>query len=218
MHPGQINYQDFDNNPALKAASDAFGFMWDGQAALNELRQNYDPEHTPARHARVVKEQLESYSHNSATKLDIAKAGLKSEKERVSKELETAANLKSAPHQYNAIVGTFQTLNVSQRAEALDELIQAKDGVTLATLIEAPLFMTKLTPEQRDSIKLRLYDKTNPVRLKLSQQIVKALAKCEAASLANINGLMQLSDGLDRFNSRSRRAQAVVAKAYGLNR
>ena len=213
LHPGQINYQDFDNNPALKNASDAFGYTWEGQAAINELRTKPDPEHTPARHARVVTEAINSFSHNAALKLQNAKDVLKAELAKVEKDLEIAANLKPVSHHFDAITSTFHNMNAGQRAAALDQLINDADGPSLAALIEAPLFVTGLRAEQRDSIKIRLYAKINPVGLALTGQLTKALAKYEDASIANIRGQGLLRDGTDRFAHKSNEARAIAAKA-----
>ena len=213
MHRGQINYQDFGNNHALKTASDALGYLWEGQASINELRTKPDPEHTPARHTRVVNEAITSFSHNAASKLQSAKDDIKSELARVEVDLEKAANLKPISHHFDAITSTFHNMNDGQRAAALDQLIRDADGPSLAALIEAPLFVTGLSPEQRNSIKLRLYAKFNPAGLALSQQLTKALAKAEAASLANINGLALLRADTDRFTNKVNEARAIAVKA-----
>ncbi len=213
LHPGQINYQDFSNNAALKAASDGLGYLFEGQRSLNELRMNANPEHSPARHARVVAEAVNSFGENAAGVLESAKAVLKSEQRRLDSELEAAANLKPVAHHFAAIVGTFSNMKASQRARALDDLIDQQDGPTLAALVETSIVLTGLTPEQRASIKLRLYAKANSVGLALSHQLTKALAKCEAASIANINGQMQLREGTDRFNEKTRHAEAIAQRA-----
>ena len=213
LHPGQINYQDFDNNQALKAASDANGYLWEGQAALNELRQQPNPEHSPAQHCRVVREALNSFSDNGAAKLQRAKDGLKSELARVEADLEKAANLKPDSDLKSAVIGTFQGMRPEQRSAALDTLINEGDGPTLAILINTSTVLTGLSPEQRNSIKLRLYSKVNPAGLALSQQLTKALAKAEAGSLANINGQALLRADTDRFSKKNDEARAIAAKA-----
>ena len=213
MHPGQVNYQDFNNNAALKAASDGLGYLFEGQHSLNELRANANPEHTPARHAKVVADAIDNFSRNAATRLESAKTTLKAEQRRLDSELEAAANLKPVPHHFGAIVGTFQQMRPEQRASALNELIEQQDGPTLQALVEASTVLTGLTPEQRATIKLRLVSRINPAGLALSQQVGKALAKLEAASIANINGQMQLRQDTDRFASQTRQAETVAAKA-----
>lgn len=213
LHPRQINFADFNNNPALKTASDALGFAFAGQAAINELRTKPDPEHSPARHARVVTEAITSFSDNAASKLTGAKEALKTELAKVGKELESQANLKPICHHFDAITSTFHNMNDGQRAAALDQLITDADGPSLAALIEAPLFITGLRMEQRDSIKLRLYAKINPVGLALTEQLTKALAKYEDASIANIRGQGLLRAGTDRFANKVNEARAVAAKA-----
>lgn len=212
MHPSQINYQDFDNNQALKAASDANGYLWKGQAALNELRQQPNPEHSPAQHCRVVREALNNFSDNGAAKLQRAKDGLKAELNGVEADLEKAANLKPDCDLKSAVIGTFQGMRPEQRSAALDTLINEGDGPTLAILINTSTVLTGLSVEQRNSIKLRLFAKVNPTGLALSQQLTKALAMAEKASIANIMGQEMLRAGTDRYANKVREAQAVASK------
>lgn len=213
LHPAQISHAEFGDNPALKRASDCLGFAWEGLASINTLRASPHPEDKPATHARKVRQSLDGFDHAWAGRWDGAKAALKDEQRRVETELERAANLKPVAHHFDAITSTFHNMKGGQRSKALDELVEQGDGPTLATLIEAPLFVTGLTPEQRDGIKLRLYRTVDPAGLALRDQVAKALEKMEAASLACIRARAGLRDGTDRFDKLAKAAEDVASKA-----
>jgi hypothetical protein len=213
LHPGQISFADFGNNPALKEASEAFGYASEHLASIDRLRGNPHPEHTPARHARAVREALDSFDNAWAHKGDSAKAALKAEHRRVEADLERAANLKPTDKYANAILGTFQGLNPGERARELDQLIEAKDGATLAVLLEAPSLVTGITREQSENLKMRLYLKVNPEGVALRDQLARALVKYEAGSVACLSARAKLREGSDRFNARTKEAEALANKA-----
>lgn len=202
MHPAQVNFADYDNNPALKSASDTLGYGFTQGAEIRELRARragHNPEWNPARHDRAIRERVDQADHEWATRMDNARSSLKSELARVDAELERAANLKANPSWYNAIVGTLQGKDAGERQNIINDLIEQADGPTLATLIEAPLFVSGLTVEQRDSLRPRLYEKVNPKGAALRNQLAKAQAKVEAASLAWFADRKALLEGTDRF-------------------
>lgn len=213
LHPAQINFADFADNPALKRASETLGYAWEGLAAIDQLRANPHPEDKPATHARKVRQSIDGFDHAWAGRWDGAKADLQAEQRRLEAELERAANLKPVQHHFDAITSTFHNMRAEQRAKALDELVEQADGPALATLIEAPLIVTGLTAEQRDGIKLRLFAKVNPEGLALRNQITKSLAKMEAASLACINARTRLREGTDRFDRKAKEAEDLATKA-----
>ena len=220
LHPGQIPYADFDDNSALKEASEAFSYAFDHIALIDRLRGNPNPEHTPARHARAVREALDSFDNAWAHKGDSAKAALKAEQRRVETDLEKAANLKAIDKYANAILGTFQGMNPGERSAAIDQMIEGQDGPTLAALLEAPLIVTGFTAEQRDGLKLRLFSKVNPAAVALRDQLARALVKYEAASVSCLSARAKLRDGVDRFTARTKEAEALATKArtgFGVN-
>lgn len=212
-HPANINYADFDNNPALKKASDCLKFAFDGLASIDNVRANPDPEDKPATHARKVRQNIGGFDHARAERWDSAKAGVIAEHKRVEGELEREANLKPIPHHFDAITSTFHNMKPNERVSALNELIETGDGPALATLLEAPAFLTGLTAEQRDGIRSRLFAKVNPQRLALRNQLAKALTKMEAGSIAAINASTALRDGTDRFDKRAKEAEELANKA-----
>ena len=213
LHPAQINHAAFGDNAALKRASECLGFAWEGLASIDTLRASPHPEDKPATHARKVRQSVDMFDSAWAGRWDGAKAALKDEQRRIEGALERAANLKPVPHHFDAITSTFHNMNPGQRAQALDELVEQGDGPTLATLVEAPLFVTGLTAEQRDGIKLRLYRKVDPVGLALRDQVAKALGKMEAASIACIHARAKLREGTDRFDKLAKDADEVATKA-----
>lgn len=213
LHPGQIPFAEFGDNPALKQASEALGYAFDNLATIDKLRGNPNPEHTPARHARVVREAIDGFDDAWAHKGDSAKAALNAELRRVEGDLERKANLKPIDKYANAILGTFQALNDGQRAQELDHLIETADGPTLATLLEAPKLVTNINAERAENLKMRLYLKVNPEGVALRDQLKRSLAKYEAASLACLGARAKLRDGVDRFSARAKEAEALATKA-----
>lgn len=212
-HPGQINFTDFGSNPSLKRASETLGFGWETASAIRELRANPHPEDRPATHARKVRETIDRFDREWAQRWDGAKAQLKGEQQRIESQLASAANLRPVLHHFDAITSSFHGMKPDQRQDTLGALIEQGDGATLATLIDAPLFLTGLTADQRETIKLRLYSKVDPTGMALRGQLEKALAKMEAASIAIINDRQVLREGTTGFDKRARDAEALATKA-----
>jgi len=213
LHPAQIAHAEFGDNPALKRASETLAFAWEGLASIDKLRASPHPEDKPATHARKVRQNVDGFDHAWATRWDGAKAELQAEYRRVESDLERTANLTPVESRFSAIVGTLQGMTPGQKAEALDRLIADQDGPTLATVIEAPLFLTGITVEQRDSIKLRLFNAINPAGVALREQLAKSLAKMETASIACIKIRAKLREGTDRFDKATKVAEDVANKA-----
>jgi hypothetical protein len=203
VHAAQVNFANHDNNPALQAASETLGYGWDNLGSIRQLRarqgDRFNPEHTPARHDRAIREAVAQFEHEWGPRMDNARTKVKAELERVEGELERAANLKANPAWYNAIVGTLQGKEPGERQQILNDLIEQADGPTLATLLEAPLFVSGLTAEQVGSIRGRLYERVDPKGAALRGQLAKTLTKLEAASLAVIRDRQALLEGTDRF-------------------
>ncbi len=213
IHSGQIDYAGFDNNPALKRASDSLGFGRVEASAINQLRVNPNPEHRAALHDRTVREACDKFDRSLAEKFDGAKAALLVELSSVEAALTTKAGLKSNPIYVDAITSSFFNMNAEKRMATLTELIEQCDGASLATLIAAPLFITGLTAESRDSIKERLFRRVDPKGLALRNQLNVALARLENASLASLpmRAKLRAGTGDGAWRERSKAAAARAA-------
>lgn len=212
LHPAQIDYVGFGNNVALKAASDALAFAQERLAAIDELRANPHPEDKPATHARKVREAIAKFDGVWNEKWDDGKAALQGELKRAAAELNAKAGLKPVDRHFDAITATFFNMKPEERSKAIASLIEEGDFPTLATLIDAPLLVTKLTSEQRDGIKLRVLLKVDPAGVALCDQLHRALDKWENASFAGIRIRAKLLEGTDRFDKRATQADAVATK------
>jgi hypothetical protein len=213
LHKAQFGYDGpWGENSALKRAHEVSGSFWDRLNALHEYRVNRNPEVEPAVHARKVAKLVEEFGRERASQWDSVKADLKRERGRVEDELKRGANLKANLAHFNAIVGTFGTLSPEQRMAAIDQAISEGDGPTLATLLEAPSLVTGLTAEQRESIKVRTYERASPSGHALLKQLEKALVRAEAASIAAITATQKLAQGTDRYDRHVEQAKALEAK------
>ena len=203
LHHAQIDYVGFGNNVTLKAASGALTFAQERLAAIDELRANPHPEDKPATHARKVREATANFDGVWNKKWDDGKAALQDERKRVAADLNAKAGLKPVDRHFDAITATFYNMKPDERSKAIASLIEEGDFPTLATLIDAPLLVTKLTSEQRDGIKLRVLMKVDPAGVALWDQLNRALEKWENASFAAIRIRAKLLEGTDRFDKRA---------------
>lgn len=210
LHPAQIDYVAFDNNAVLKDASDALEWAQIGLGSVDKLRANPHPEDKPATHARKVREAIDDFSDAWNAKWDKGKAALKAELKRIENGLNEKANLKPIDRHFDAITATFYNMKADERAKAIAELIAQRDFQTLATLIDAPLLVTKLTSEQRSGIRERVFHEIDPKGVALRDQLEIALAKWEGAGHASIRICLKLADGTDRFIARTRSAELVA--------
>lgn len=215
LHPDGYDYAGFNDNAAIKRASDNGKWAGDQLASIDNLRANPHPEDTPARHARKVREKLDSFNHAWAEKWDGTKAGLKAELNSVDTALEQKAGLKSNPAHFDAITAAFHGMKPEVRSRTLSELVEQGESAALATLMEAPLFLTGLSAEQRDSIRIRVLTKVDPAGLKLRDQLAKVMDRWEEASLAGIRDSGRLRQGTDSYDAKTKAAEAV-AKAAGV--
>lgn len=213
LHPAQIDYAKFGDNPILKTASEALAFAQERLAAIDELRANPHPEDKPATHARKVREAVSKFEGVWEDKWDGGKAALQAELKRVNAALDTKAELKPIDRHFDAITATFYGMSPEERSKAITMLIAEGDHSTLATLIDAPLLVTKLTAEQRDGIKLRVLLNVDPEGVALRDQLKFAMDKWENASFAGIRIVNRLLEGTDRFTQRANEAEAVAARS-----
>jgi hypothetical protein len=213
MHPAQIDYASFDNNSALKTASDCLQFGWTRFLSIDELRANPNPQDQPATHCKKVREAVQQFEKQSATQWDRAKAEIIAETKRVEANLERSAGLKPDPRFEGAICNSFAAMNKYERTNAISKLVEGADGATLATLIEAPSILTGIEPAMRNSIRNQIFNKADPKMFALRNGLSAALGKLEDASYASITLRGKLSEGTDRYDHKIRSAEAIAAKA-----
>lgn len=217
FHPGNIDYEGFGNNAALKRASDALKFGFDQGNTLNSLRQNPNPEHRAATHDRIVRERVDEGQRNFEQQLGTAMGELRSELRRVETALDEKAGLKSDPTWRNAVVGTFHDMDSDgARMAAIADMIERGDNASLAALIEAPLIVTKLKPEVHGQLKNRVLTRVDPQGLKLRNQILNAMTKVEAAGEASAGMFNKLRAGAHE-GAWKERAQKAAARNLAAN-
>ena len=216
LSPHNIDYASFGDNPALKRAFDALNYVFDEANSINEFRAKPSDEDRAATHDRKVRERCDKFEPNAAEKLDGAIVGLKSELASVESNLSTKAGLKSIPGHFDAITSCFFGFKAEKRVATVIELIEQGDGASLATLIEAPLFLTGLTAEVRDSIKERLYRKVDPMGFKLMEQLKLSINRMDNASIKALPMFGELRAGTGEGEWR-KRAQMAAARNAAAN-
>jgi hypothetical protein len=208
------------DNAAIKLMADTVGGAWEVGNTINELRANPNPEHRAATHDRVVREKVESERTKFIDKFERAKDGLAAELKRVESDLLTKSGLKSNPVHFDAITAAFHGMKPAQRVETINELIEQGDHTSLATLIEAPLFLTGLNAEQRDAIKQRVYLKVDPKGVELRDYLNVCIERADNAANASVIMFGQLQAGAEDGAWKVRAQQAAVhsARESHLNR
>lgn len=212
LHPAQIDHGGFGDNAVLKCASEALSFARQRLTSIDELRANPHPEDKPATHARKIKEAISDFSGVWDKQWDGHKAALEAELKRVETELTHHANLKPVERHFDAITSTFYHMKPDERAKAISDLVAQRDFPTLATLIDAPLLITKLTPEQREGIRERVFREVDPKGVALRDHLEVALRKWENAGHASIRVCLRLAEGTDRFAARTQSAERIAQK------
>jgi hypothetical protein len=201
------------DNAAIKLMADTVGGAWEVGNTINELRANPNPEHRAATHDRVVREKVESERTKFIGKFERAKAGLAAELKRVESDLLAKSGLKPNPVHFDAITAAFHGMKPAQRVETINELIEQGDHASLATLIEAPLFLTGLNAEQRDAIKQRVYLKVDPKGVELRDYLNVCLERADSAANASVIMFGQLQAGTEEGAWKVRAQQAAVHAA-----
>lgn len=196
IHAGQMELDKFPDNNALKVAAEALGYVRSEAESINKLRAKPDVDHMPADHDRVVRGRCDAFDAKTNEKINNAKAGLDRELARVETDLVAKAGLVSIPAHFDGITSTFHNMKSAQRRdEVIAELIAEGDHASLATLVEAPLFLTGLTSVQRDGIKERVFHKVDPQGVALRDHLKVAIGRFGNAMNASIMMLNQLRAG-----------------------
>jgi hypothetical protein len=220
LHPGQIDFASFGDNPALKRAHDTLKYVFDEGTGINEFRAKPSDEDRAATHDRKVRERCDGFERSAAEKIDGALSGLRAELLTVESNLSNKAGLKPNPVHFDAITAAFHGMKPEQRMATLSQLIEQGDGASLATLVEAPLFLTGLTAEIRDSIKERLYRKVDPMGLKLRDYLKLSLERMDNAANLSVSMFSELRAGTENgaWRKRAETAAARVAAANATQR
>ncbi len=208
FHPANIDYENHGNNSALKAASDALKAIYEEAGAINELRGNPHEEARAATHDRTVREKVEAAERALDSRLGGAMFGLRAEFRRIEAELDEKAGFVANPAHFSAIVGTLQGMTPEARVGAIGEMVEAGDNATLATIAEAPLFLTGIPKEVRDTIKTRVLQKVAPAGVNLRNALIKAMGHVEAAGNASVFMYAALRGGAEPGAWRERAKQA----------
>lgn len=195
IHAGQVEVDKHPENGALKAMAEALGYGRLEGESINSLRANPDEDLMPAQHDRAVRERCAASQAKFAEKFDNAKAGLQRELSNVEAGLVTKAGLTPNPSHFDAITAAFHQMKPSQRAETIADLIAQGDHASLATLIEAPLFLTGLKAEERDAIKERVFHAIDPMGVALRDHLKVVLGRVEHAANASVGMFAALSAG-----------------------
>ena len=216
IHAGQVEAEAFPGNAALSAASAALGYGREEAEAINELRANPDDEDRAATHDRKVRERIDNFERTFAERFDNAKAGVENELKRTEADLVEAAGLKPNSAHFDAITSAFHQMKPEQRAATIAELIDQGDHASLATLIDAPLFLTGLTAEVRDSIRERVFHKVNPQAVKLRDHLKVVLKRIDEAGYVapSMFGQLRSGTGPGEWKNRSKMAAAKAAANF----
>lgn len=213
LHAGQFDYASFGDNAAIKLMADVVGEAWETGGKVNGERTNPHDEDRAATHDRKIRERVDGAQQRFNDKFERAKAGLAAELKAVEAELDRKAGLKPNPVHFDAITAAFHGMKPEQRAATINELIGQGDHASLATLIEAPLFLTGLNAEQRDSIKTRVLEKVDPKGVALRNQLKLCIERADNAANSSIVMFAQLRAGTNPGDWKVRAQQAAVHAA-----
>lgn len=213
IHEGHVEANKFPENNALKAAAEALGFARSEAESINELRTDPHEEHLPAQHDRVVRERCDAFHGKLNEKIDNANAGLVRELANVEAGILAKAGLTSNPAHFDAITSAFHMMAPGKRAETVAELVKQGDHASLATLIEAPLFLTGLTAVQRDGIKEQVFHKVDPMAVALRDHLKVVIERFGKAMNASPEMLNRLRSGTAPGEWKTRAQQAAARNA-----
>lgn len=212
IHDGQVEIEKHPDNAALKAMAEALGYGRSEGESINQLRANPNEDHMPAQHDRAVRERCDAVQGKFAEKFDNAKAGLERELSAVEAGIVTKAGLTPNSSHFDAITSAFHMMTPGKRTETIAELIAQGDHASLATLIEAPLFLTGLGSEQRDAIREKVFHKVDPMGVALRDHLKVVLGRVENAANESVKMFGALRSGTEPGAWRSR-GEAAAAKA-----
>lgn len=213
IHAGQVEAERFAENNALKAMAEALDFGRSEAESLNQLRTTPHDEDRAATHDRKVRERCDAFERKFADKFDNAKAGLQRELSGVEAGIVAKAGLTPNPSHFDAITSAFHMMTPGQRTQTIAELIAQGDHASLATLIDAPLFLTGLGSEQREAIREKVFYKIDPMAVALRDHLKVVLGRVENAANASIGMFASLRAGTNPGDWRNRARDAAVKAA-----
>lgn len=195
IHAGQAELEKFPDNRPLKAIAEALGYARSQAESINELRTNPHDEDRAATHDRKVRERCDAFESSFAEKFDNAKAGLQTELKRVETGITNKAGLAPNAAHFDAITSAFHMMKPGKRVETIAELLNAGDHASLATLIEAPSFLTGLSAAERDAIRERVFAKVDSNGVALRDHLKVVLGRVENAANASLGMFSALRSG-----------------------
>jgi hypothetical protein len=216
LHENHIEVPDGMSHPALDVARGALRYAYETVETVDAFRGNQSDEIRSAAHDRLVRERATEARTTFVSKLTNADNELGRALTTVEAKLAADAGLKPNPTHFDAITSAFHQMKPDQRVTTLNQLIEQGEHAALATLIEAPLFLTGLTTEQRDTIKERVYAKVDPQGLKLRDTLAKALKKVDAIGNTSIGVFDQLLAGTHEGAAKER-ADKAAAHNFAIN-
>ncbi len=216
LHPENIELPAGVEHPAFGVARDALTYAFDNVEAVDVFRGNQSDEDRSATHDRKVRERVDQTQDAFAEKMTRADNDMRRALADVEAQLVTKAGLKPNAAHFDAITSAFYQMKPGQRAETIAGLIEQGENAALATLMEAPLFLTGLTAEQRDTIKERVFAKVDPQGVKLRDALTKGLAKLDMVGNASV-GIFNALRADTHIGAAKERAAKVAARTLAAN-
>lgn len=210
FHPENIEVPAGIEHPAFGVAREALTYAYDGVEAADVFRGNQSDEDRSATHDRKTRELVDKTLDAFTEKLTRADNDVRRALADTEAKLADKAGLKPNAAHFDAITAAFHGMKPAQKAETIAGLIEQGENAALATLMEAPLFLTGLTAEQRDTIKERVFAKVDPQGVKLRDALAKAVTKIDMVGNASIGIFQALHADTHPGAARERAAKAAA--------
>ena len=217
FHPENIEVPAGIEHPAFGIAREAFTYAHDGVEKVDVFRGTPNEEHRAARHDRETRELADQTQAAYNEKVTRAEGELARAHAEVEASLAAKAGLKADPNWRSQVVGVFYDMaNDGARAAAIAGMIESGDNASLAALVEAPLVVTKLRPEVRDSIKERVFAKVDPQGVRLRDALAKAQTRLANAHVASF-GIFDTLRADTHVGAAKERAAKAAARNMAAN-
>ena len=209
LNPGYYEENPF-NNSALKNAYNTAKALRNDFTNHHERRVHRNPKLTPAQHCDDMKRDLKDLDQRTVQKLTGVYNDLQREIRAKRMSLDEDANLNPNKDYINAVTGAFYGLTPAKKAETLTKLIEDGEGSDLAILINSSQMLTGLSKAERETIRRRVWEKTNPSGVKLLDQLQQAAERWDRGGNGAVRTLNKLGDGLNRFDAEIAKAEAIT--------